>query len=422
MQEYHNPMFSAFEWMMAMRYLRARRQEGFISVIAWFSLVGIALGVATLIIVMSVMNGFRQELLERILGINGHLSVYGPVAGQMTDYQPMLKKLVDLDGVISVNPLIEGQVMASAKGVAKGALVRGISAEDLAKRKIVATNIKQGSLANFKGDDVVIIGSRLAQNMGVRVGDKLTLISPKGNITAFGTVPRMRAFKIVGTFEIGMYEYDSGFVFMPLEAAQIYFRMPEGVSNIEVFIKNPDDAPDMGLRVMRELKGQVRVHDWQRANASFFNAIQVERNVMFLILTLIILVAAFNIISSLIMLVKDKGRDIAILRTMGATRGMIMRIFLIAGASVGVIGTMLGFGLGLAFAANIETIRRWIEGLTGTDLFAAEIYFLSRLPAVVDPTEVTTIVLMGLGLSFLATLYPSWRAARIDPAEALRYE
>ena len=415
-------MFSAFEWMMAMRYLRARRQEGFISVIAWFSLVGIALGVATLIIVMSVMNGFRQELLERILGINGHLSVYGPVAGQMTDYQPMLKKLVDLDGVISVNPLIEGQVMASAKGVAKGALVRGISAEDLAKRKIVATNIKQGSLANFKGDDVVIIGSRLAQNMGVRVGDKLTLISPKGNITAFGTVPRMRAFKIVGTFEIGMYEYDSGFVFMPLEAAQIYFRMPEGVSNIEVFIKNPDDAPDMGLRVTRELKGQVRVHDWQRANASFFNAIQVERNVMFLILTLIILVAAFNIISSLIMLVKDKGRDIAILRTMGATRGMIMRIFLIAGASVGVIGTMLGFGLGLAFAANIETIRRWIEGLTGTDLFAAEIYFLSRLPAVVDPTEVTTIVWMGLGLSFLATLYPSWRAARIDPAEALRYE
>ena len=216
-------MFSAFEWMMAMRYLRARRQEGFISVIAWFSLVGIALGVATLIIVMSVMNGFRQELLERILGINGHLSVYGPVAGQMTDYQPMLKKLIDLDGVISVNPLIEGQVMASAKGVAKGALVRGIRAEDLAKRKIVATNIKQGSLADYKGDDVVIIGSRLAQNMGVRVGDKLTLISPKGNVTAFGTVPRMRAFKIVGTFEIGMYEYDSGFVFMPLEAAQIYF-------------------------------------------------------------------------------------------------------------------------------------------------------------------------------------------------------
>ncbi|MBO6948350.1 MAG: lipoprotein-releasing ABC transporter permease subunit [Rhodospirillales bacterium] len=415
-------MFSAFEWMMAMRYLRARRQEGFISVIAWFSLVGIALGVATLIIVMSVMNGFRQELLERILGINGHLSVYGPVAGQMTDYEPMIGKIEAVDGVISVNALIEGQVMASAKGVAKGAIVRGIRGEDLAKRDIVAENIQQGSLENFKGDDVVIIGQRLAHSMGVAVGDDITLISPKGNVTAFGTVPRMRAFKIVGTFEIGMYEYDSGFVFMPLEAAQIYFKMPDAVSNLEVFVNSPDNAQDIGFAITRALKGQATVHDWQRANSSFFNAIQVERNVMFLILTLIILVAAFNIISSLIMLVKDKGRDIAILRTMGATRGTIMRIFLIAGASVGVIGTTLGFGLGLAFAANIETIRHWIEGLTGNDLFAAEIYFLSQLPAVVDPTEVIAVVLMGLGLSFLATIYPSWRAARIDPAEALRYE
>ena len=415
-------MFSAFEWMMAMRYLRARRREGFISVIAWFSLVGIALGVATLIIVMSVMNGFREELLERILGINGHLSVYGPVSGQMTDYEPILDKLENLDGVVSVNALVEGQVMASANGVAKGAIVRGISAEDLAKRKIVSDNIKQGSLEAFKGDNVVIMGGRLARQMGVGVGDDVTLISPKGNVTAFGTVPRMRAFKIVGTFEIGMYEYDSGFVFMPLEASQIYFKLKDAISNLEVFVANPDDAPQVGIELQRALQGQASVHDWQRANSSFFNAIQVERNVMFLILTLIILVAAFNIISSLIMLVKDKGRDIAILRTMGATRGMIMRIFLIAGASVGVIGTMTGFGLGLAFASNIEGIRRFIEGFTGTDLFAAEIYFLSQLPAVVDPTEVTAIVLMGLGLSFLATIYPSWRAAKIEPAEALRYE
>jgi lipoprotein-releasing system permease protein len=415
-------MFSAFEWMMAMRYLRARRQEGFISVIAWFSLVGIALGVATLIIVMSVMNGFREELLNRILGINGHLSVYGPVAGRMTDYQPLTDELKKLEGVVSVNPLIEGQVMASSKGVAKGAIVRGITQEDLAERKIVATNIKQGSVSAFEGEDVIIIGTRLAQSMGVGVGGKVTLISPQGNVTAFGSVPRLRSFTVVATFEIGMYEYDSGFVFMPLSAAQIYFRMPEAVSNLEVFIDNPDNAPDMTREVLQALGGQVRVHDWQRANASFFNAIQVERNVMFLILTLIILVAAFNIISSLIMLVKDKGRDIAILRTMGATRGSIMRIFLIAGAAVGVIGTMGGFALGLSFASNIETIRRWIEGFTGNDLFAAEIYFLSKLPAVVDPTEVTAIVLMGLGLSFLATLYPSWRAARIDPAEALRYE
>ena len=415
-------MFSAFEWMMAMRYLRARRQEGFISVIAGFSLVGIALGVATLIIVMSVMNGFRQELLERILGINGHLSVYGPVSGQMTDYEPILDQLQDLDGVISVNALVEGQVMASANGIAKGAIVRGIRAEDLAKRKIVADNIKQGSLEAFKGDNVIMMGARLARTMGVTVGDDVTLISPKGNVTAFGTVPRMRAFKVVGTFEIGMYEYDSGFIFMPLEASQIYFKLKDGISNLEVFVANPDTAPQVGIELQRALQGQASVHDWQRANSSFFNAIQVERNVMFLILTLIILVAAFNIISSLIMLVKDKGRDIAILRTMGATRGMIMRIFLIAGASVGVIGTMAGFGLGLAFASNIEGIRRFIEQFTGTDLFAAEIYFLSQLPAVVDPTEVTAIVLMGLGLSFLATIYPSWRAAKIDPAEALRYE
>lgn len=415
-------MFSAFEWMMALRYLRARRQEGFISVIAWFSLVGIALGVATLIIVMSVMNGFRQELLERILGINGHLSVYGPVVGKMTDYEPTIAKLRDLDGVVSVSPLIEGQVMASARGVAKGAIVRGIRQDDLAARKIVADNIVRGSLESFEGNNVVVIGARLARSMGVTVGDDITLISPKGNVTAFGTVPRMRAFKLVATFDIGMYEYDSGFVFMPLEAAQVYFRMPGAVSNVEVFIDNPDDAPRIGPSIQSALGGQASVHDWQRANASFFNAIQVERNVMFLILTLIILVAAFNIISSLIMLVKDKGRDIAILRTMGATKGMIMRIFLIAGASVGIIGTMAGFALGLSFAANIETIRRWIEGFTGTDLFAAEIYFLSQLPAVVDPTEVAAVVMMGLGLSFLATIYPSWRAARIDPAEALRYE
>jgi lipoprotein-releasing system permease protein len=405
-----------------MRYLRARRQEGFISVIAWFSLVGIALGVATLIIVMSVMNGFREELLNRILGINGHLSVYGPVAGRMTDYQPLTDELKKLEGVVSVNPLIEGQVMASSKGVAKGAIVRGITQEDLAERKIVATNIKQGSVSAFEGEDVIIIGTRLAQSMGVGVGGKVTLISPQGNVTAFGSVPRLRSFTVVATFEIGMYEYDSGFVFMPLEASQIYFKLKDAISNLEVFVANPDDAPKVGIELQRALQGQASVHDWQRANSSFFNAIQVERNVMFLILTLIILVAAFNIISSLIMLVKDKGRDIAILRTMGATRGMIMRIFLIAGASVGVIGTMAGFGLGLAFASNIEGIRRFIERFTGTDLFAAEIYFLSQLPAVVDPTEVTAIVLMGLGLSFLATIYPSWRAAKIDPAEALRYE
>ena len=428
-------MFSAFEWMIALRYLRARRQEGFISVIAWFSLIGIALGVATLIIVMSVMNGFREELLTRILGINGHLSVYSAASGRLDDFDKLADDIRNLDGIVSVNPMIEGQVMATTKGNAKGALVRGLRAEDLAKRKIVADSLSKQAMAGFTGNDSVIIGHRLAQNLGVSAGDKLTLVSPNGNVTAFGTVPRMRAFTVVGTFdigmksfrvraifEIGMFEYDSGFIFMPLPAAQAFFRMPGAVTNMEIFVDRASDAPRAALYVSRQLQGRAIVHDWQRANSSFFNAIQVERNVMFLILTLIIVVAAFNIVSSLIMLVKDKGRDIAILRTMGATRGMVMRIFLIAGASVGCIGTLAGFGLGLAFAANIEHIRRWIEGFIKADLFAAEIYFLSKLPAVVDPVEVTAVVLMGLGLSFLATLYPSWRAARIDPAEALRYE
>ena len=404
-----------------MRYLRARRQEGFISVIAWFSLMGIALGVATLIIVMAVMNGFRQELLTRILGINGHLSVYGQT-NQLSDFDALAERLRKVEGVVAVNPLIEGQVMVTARGVAQGAVVRGVRASDLTRRKIVADNIQAGSFDGFKKGEGVIIGSRMAQKLGVGIGDKITLISPKGNATAFGTVPRMRAYPVAATFKIGMYEYDSNFIFMPLPAAQIFFRYPGTVSNLEVFITDPDDSPLVATRLSRTMGGAARIHDWQQVNASFFNAIQVERNVMFLILTLIILVAAFNIISSLIMLVNDKGKDIAILRTMGATRGQIMRIFFIAGTSIGTIGTMAGFGLGLAFTENIEVIRQWIQGLTGTELFAAEIYFLSRLPAVVDPAEVAAVVLMGLGLSVLATLYPSWRAARLDPAEALRYE
>jgi len=414
-------VFSTFEWVVALRYLRARRQEGFISVIAWFSLLGIALGVATLIIVMAVMNGFRQELLTRILGLNGHLGIYGSVGG-ITEFDQLSGTVRLIDGVVDVTPMIEGQVMVTANGVARGAVVRGLTRESVRSRAILTDNIVVGSLDDFEGDDAVLIGTRLAERLGLGIGDRITVISPQGNVTAFGTVPRLRAYRVAAMFDIGMFEYDSGFLFMPLGAAQVYFRLPGAITTLEMFVDDPDEAVAVAQRVREVVGSGYRVHDWQHANAGFFNAIQVERNVMFLILTLIILVAAFNIISSLIMLVKDKGRDIAILRTMGATQGMIMRVFLIAGASVGTIGTLAGFLLGLAFATNIETIRQAIQGLTGAELFAAEIYFLSQLPAEVDPAEVSAVVLMGLGLSFLATLYPSWRAARIDPAEALRYE
>ena len=415
-------IFGPFERMVAFRYLRARRQEGFVSVIAVFSLLGIALGVATLIIVMAVMNGFRQELLSRILGVNGHLTVYG-ISKPIEDYGALTDRLAGLAGVRLVTPQVQGQVMVVAAGGASGALVRGMRPADLKARELIAGNITAGDLGAFTEDgEAVLIGSRMAQKLGLKVGDSLTLISPQGTATVMGTMPRMKSYRIAALFQVGMYEYDSTFIYMPLPAAQLFFRLPSQVNGIEVFVEDPDQVRDLRWRINQELGPGYRTLDWQQANSSFFNAIQVERNVMFLILTLIILVAAFNIISSLIMLVKDKGRDIAVLRTMGATRGMIMRIFFLSGASIGLIGTLAGFGLGVAFSLNIQTIQGWLEGLTGTDLWNAEIRFLTQIPAVMDWAEVATVVAMALGLCFAATIYPAWRAARLDPVEALRYE
>ncbi|GGC49799.1 LolC/E family lipoprotein releasing system, protein [Siccirubricoccus deserti] len=417
-------MFNAFERSIAFRYLRARKGERFVSVIAIFSLVGIALGVATLIIVMSVMNGFRQELLGRILGLNGHLGVYAADGGPLRDYDPLTEAIRRLPGVTAANPIVEGQVLLTSEaGAAAGGLARGIRPEDLRAKSIIADNIRRGSLDEFGGEDVVIIGTGLANRMRIGVGDRLSLVSPQGRTTVFGTVPRVRAYRVVALFNVGMNEYDSSFVYMPMAAAQLYFQTPDAATQIEVFVQDPTRVRAVNLEIRRALPQQpLRIVDWQDSNSSFFNAVQVERNVMFLILTLIIIVAAFNIISSLIMLVKDKGRDIAILRTMGATRGNVLRIFLLCGASVGVMGTMIGFGLGMAFCVNIESIRQALQSLTGTELFSPEVYFLSQLPAVVDPNEVAQVVGMGLGLSLLATIYPSWRAARLDPVEALRNE
>jgi lipoprotein-releasing system permease protein len=417
-------MFGAFERMVAFRYLRARKGERFVSVIATFSLVGIALGVATLIIVMSVMNGFRQELLGRILGLNGHLGIYAADGGGLRDFDSILAKVRGLPGIQSAAPIVEGQVLVTSEGGgATGGFARGIRPEDLKARPILAGNIVSGSLDQFGGDDSIIIGTRLAQKLRLGVGGKLTLVSPQGRTTVIGMVPRLKTYNIVALFDTGMNEYDSGYIFMPLASAQTYFQLRDAASQIEVFVNNPDQVRPVTQEIIRTLSPlPFRVLDWQASNSSFFAAVQVERNVMFLILTLIIVVAAFNIISSLIMLVKDKGRDIAILRTMGATSGAIMRIFLLCGASIGVLGTLIGFGLGMVFCLNIERIRQALQSLTGTQLFSPEVYFLTRLPAIVDPNEVTQVVLMGLGLSLLATLYPSWRAAKTDPVEALRNE
>ena len=413
-------IFNAFERMVAFRYLRARRQEGFVSVIAIFSLLGIALGVATLIIVMAVMNGFRAELIGRILGLNGHLAVYGETA-RLTDFDAAAAKVRQVQGVVSATPLVEGQVMATSDAGASGALVRGIRPDDIRARKLIADHIVSGSLAEF-GEDGVAVGDRLARRLGVGVGGRVTLIAPEGTDTAFGTMPRLKTYHVVALFDVGFYEYDNSFIYVPLASAQLFFRMADSVSDLEIFLADADRANRTGYMIAAALGGRVRIVDWQHANSGIVNAVEIERNVMFLILTLIILVAAFNIISGMIMMVKDKGRDIAILRTMGASRGMVLRIFMLSGASIGVVGTLAGFALGVLFTENIESIRHFLQNVLGVNLFSAEIYFFTRIPAQLDEGEVATVVLMALALSFLATLYPSWRAARLDPVEGLRYE
>jgi lipoprotein-releasing system permease protein len=413
-------MFSQVERLIAGRYLRPRRQEGFVSVIAAFSFLGIMLGVGTLIVVLAVMSGFRAELLGRVLGFNGHITVQAGPDG-IAQFDELTERLRSIEGVVAVTPLVTGQVMATANEVASGALVRGIRPDDLMARRALADHVQAGSLEGLTREQIAL-GSRMAQRMGLRLGDRLQLISPKGTPTALGTVPRMKAYEIGAIFEVGMFEYDNTVIFMPLEAAQLYFQLDGRANELEVMVEDPDRVWAYRADIADAVGGAGRLVDWQQANASFFTALKVERNVMFLILSLIIMVAAFNIISGMIMLVKDKGRDIAILRTMGATRGTIMRIFFMSGATIGVVGTIAGFLLGVGFAANIETIRQWLQGLTGTELFAAEIYFLSHLPARIEVLDVVSVVAMGLALSLLATIYPSWRAARLDPVEALRYE
>jgi lipoprotein-releasing system permease protein len=446
--------FSRFEWMIAGRYLRARRKEAFISVIASLTMVGVAIGVATLIVVMSVMNGFRAELLTKILGLNGHFTAY-PIEREFTDYKEAVAALEDIQGVNFAVYFVEGQVLASGRGSSTGASVRGMDEENLKKLSLLYNSAIQGGWDDWDNGRGIGIGYRLAQTLGVSLGDQVQIINPDGAMTPFGSTPQIKSYPVNVIFDLGMVEFDSLYIYMPLEPAQDYFKMFEEVlkpgmeppatgpldppltdaeiaqyyervsrvSAAEIFIDDPDDIAVMRQRLQSDSAARPLIlTDWQQRNETFFSALQVERVVMFTILSLIILVAAFNIISSLIMLVKDKSSDIAVLRTMGATRGAIMRIFSITGTTIGVVGTLSGVALGLIVASNAETMRAFISNTLGVAIFPPEVFFLSSLPSKTDPMEVTVVVGLALGLSFLATLYPAWRAAQYDPVEALRYE
>jgi lipoprotein-releasing system permease protein len=415
--------FSPYEWMIASRYLRSRRKETFISIIAGFSFIGIMLGVATLITVMAVMNGFRAELLNKILGLNGHMIIF-PTDQKFNDFNEVAERISFVKGVKYAIPFVEGQALSSGPNpkTALGVLARGVTKEDLDKISLIASNVKFGSLDGFDTARSVAIGSRLAANLGLRIGDRITLVTPRGNVTPFGVTPRVMAFPVGAIFQMGMSEYDNAFVFMPLAEAQSLFNMDDQVTAIEVSVDDPDSVGALTKPIEIAAQRSVYVQDWRFRNVTFFSALEVERNVMFMILTLIVLVAALNIIAGLTMLVKDKGRDIAILRTMGATRGSIMRIFFITGASIGTLGTLAGFGLGILLCRNIEQIRQGLSWLLNTQLYPPEIYFLTRMTAVMQTGETSSVVLLALTLSLLATIYPAWKAAKLDPVEALRYE
>ena len=413
--------FAPFEWMVAFRYLRARNAQKSISVIAGFSFLGIVLGVAALIVVMSVMNGFRHDLMEKMIGLNGHMFLQG-IEQPLTDYEAVTDRVSKVPGVTLALPLVEGQAFATTQYGSSGALVRGVREADLERLPGVAGHITQGSLDGFDTGAGLAVGSKLAEHLGLRVGDKVTIIAPHGAETPFGVTPRMKSYPVAAIFQIGMATFDNTFVFMPLAEAQTFFNQEGQANVIEVYVANPDDMDAMRRKIEPAQQRPMIDTDWRQLNRSFFDVLAVESNVMFAILALIMLVAALNIISGLIMLVQDKARAIAVLRTMGATRGAIMRIFLITGATIGVVGTFVGLILGLAVAYNVEPIRKFLSWVTGQNLFPSEFYFLSQLPSRVETTDVLAVVGLALALSIAATIYPSWRAARLDPVEALRYE
>ena len=408
--------------MIAFRYIKSRRVEGFISISAWFSLLGIMLGVATLIVVMSVMNGFRTELVDRILGINGHLIIYSKNERTIPNYTKIINKILDTPNVVAVTAHLEGQALAKNKNSISGVIIRGSKWSDLAAKKILWKSLNQSTISNFKDKQNIIMGYRLGQKLNLKVGDYISLISPNGMETALGILPVNQNFKIGGFFDMGMYEYDNNFIFIPWKKAELFLSTNNIAHGIEVFLKDQKLTSSVNLQLQSKLNKNLIVIDWKKRNSSFMNALAVEKNVMFVILTLIILVAAFNIISSMIMLVQTKKADIALMRTMGASQYLIIKVFMLTGSIIGFLGTFFGVLLGVFVSMNIEKIRQLITSIFGQELFSAEIYFLSKLPSDININEVLIVICISIFLTLLASIFPAWKASKISPAEALRYE
>jgi lipoprotein-releasing system permease protein len=414
--------FAPFEWMLALRYLRARRKEGFISVIAVFSFLGILLGVATLIIVMAVMDGFHKELAAKILGLDGHVIVDRADRVDVPDYEDLARRLEQVPTVKHAVPLTESPVLAATLSQTLPAKVRGVTEAGLRALPLIAKNVKFGTIDGFDGQDGIAVGIGFARVMRVNIGDAVTLTSPRGARTPFGTVPRSKTYKVAAIFEMGMSEFDRSMAFMPLAESQRFFDKGTSVDVVDVVVEDPENVEASVEAMANAGIPSLRFDTWKRRNGGLFSVLQVERNTMFVVLLIIMIVAAFNIISGLVMLVKDKGREIGILRTMGATQGAIMRVFLITGASIGVVGTLAGCLFGVLFCWRIDEIRRFVAWVTDTNVFDSSFYFLTKMPADVNWGTTAIVVGIALTLSVLATLYPSWRASRLDPVEALRYE